>query len=63
MLDIKVIGKAIPQLNLGHGKLIEDLQKQLRSDNPKIHLIGNYLKGVSIKDALRSVTELNSCLV
>ena len=63
LLDIKVIGKAIPQLNLGHGKLIEDLQKQLRSDNPKIHLIGNYLKGVSIKDALRSVTELNSCLV
>jgi protoporphyrinogen oxidase len=47
---------------LGHGKLIEDLQKQLRMDNPKIHLIGNYLKGVSIKDALRSVTELNNYL-
>jgi oxygen-dependent protoporphyrinogen oxidase len=62
LLDIKVIDKAIPQLNLGHGKLIEDLQKQLRTDNPKIHLIGNYLKGVSIKDALRSVTELNSYL-
>jgi oxygen-dependent protoporphyrinogen oxidase len=60
LLDIKVLDKAIPQLNLGHGKLIEDLQKQLRNDNPKIHLIGNYLKGVSIKDALRSVTELNS---
>jgi oxygen-dependent protoporphyrinogen oxidase len=60
LLDIKVLDKAIPQLNLGHGKLIEDLQKQLRTDNPKIHLIGNYLKGVSIKDALRSVTELNS---
>ena len=62
LLDIKIIDKAIPQLNLGHGKLIEDLQKQLRADNPKIHLIGNYLKGVSIKDALRSVTELNSYL-
>lgn len=60
LLDIKVIDKAIPQLNLGHGKLIEDLQKELRADNPKIHLVGNYLKGVSIKDALRSVTELNS---
>jgi len=62
LLDIKVLDKAIPQLNLGHGELIEDLQKQLRIDNPKIHLIGNYLKGVSIKDALRSVTELNSYL-
>jgi oxygen-dependent protoporphyrinogen oxidase len=62
LLDIKVLDKAIPQLNLGHGELIEDLQKQLRTDNPKIHLIGNYLKGVSIKDALRSVTELNSYL-
>ncbi|MEB3316423.1 MAG: protoporphyrinogen oxidase [Candidatus Melainabacteria bacterium] len=63
LLDVKVIGKAIPQLNLGHGSLIENLQKQLRTDNPKIYLVGNYLKGVSIKDALRSVTELNSCLV
>jgi oxygen-dependent protoporphyrinogen oxidase len=62
LLDIKVLDKAIPQLNLGHGKLIEDLQKQLRIDNPKIHLVGNYLKGVSIKDALRSVTELNNYL-
>ncbi|MFZ4084137.1 MAG: protoporphyrinogen oxidase [Vampirovibrionia bacterium] len=62
LLDIKVLDKAIPQLNLGHGKLIEDLQKRLRTDNPKIHLVGNYLKGVSIKDALRSVTELNSYL-
>jgi oxygen-dependent protoporphyrinogen oxidase len=62
LLDIKVMDKAIPQLNLGHGKLIEDLQKQLRIDNPKIHLVGNYLKGVSIKDALRSVTELNNYL-
>ncbi|NBV99096.1 MAG: protoporphyrinogen oxidase [Proteobacteria bacterium] len=62
LLDIKVLDKAIPQLNLGHGKLIEDLQKQLRTDNPKIHLIGNYLKGVSIKDSLRSVTELNNYL-
>ncbi|MBU6196367.1 MAG: protoporphyrinogen oxidase [Cyanobacteria bacterium REEB446] len=62
LLDIKVLDKAIPQLNLGHGKLIEDLQKQLRADNSKIHLVGNYLKGVSIKDALRSVTQLNSYL-
>ncbi len=62
LLDIKVLDKAIPQLNLGHGELIEDLQKQLRADNSKIHLVGNYLKGVSIKDALRSVTELNSYL-
>ncbi|MFM7459137.1 MAG: protoporphyrinogen oxidase [bacterium] len=62
LLDIKIIDKAIPQLNLGHEKLIEDIRKQLRDDNPKIHLVGNYLKGVSIKDALRSVTELNSYL-
>ena len=62
LLDIKILDKAIPQLNLGHGELIESLQKQLSIDNPKIHLIGNYLKGVSIKDALRSVTELNSYL-
>jgi oxygen-dependent protoporphyrinogen oxidase len=62
LLDIKILDKAIPQLNVGHGELIEALQKQLKADNPKIHLIGNYLKGVSIKDALRSVTELNSYL-
>ena len=60
LLDIKVLDKAIPQLNLGHEELIEDLQKRLKADNPKMHLIGNYLKGVSIKDALRSVTDLNS---
>jgi protoporphyrinogen/coproporphyrinogen III oxidase len=67
LLDIKVIDKAIPQLNLGHGELIEDLQKRLNAEiedceqSPVIHLVGNYLNGVSIKDALRSVSmEINN---
>ena len=55
ILALKVIPKAIPQLNINHHKTLARLKAL--SENCGIHLVGNYLESVAIKDALKSVTE------
>ena len=59
LLNIKKISKAIPQLNLGHGGIIDKLTKLQKEQYQDFYFIGNYLDGVAIKDALSSV---KSCL-
>lgn len=48
---------AIPQYNMGHGKRVEKLEVALE-DFKGLHLLGNYLKGVSVADCVKNGTEL-----
>jgi protoporphyrinogen/coproporphyrinogen III oxidase len=48
------IEKAIPQYVLGHKKNIEEIRKSLPEG---IHLVGNYLEGVSVSDSIKLAKE------
>ena len=48
---------AIPQYNMGHGKRLEKLEKAL-GEFKGLHLLGNYLKGISVADCVKNGTEL-----
>ncbi|MBE9504517.1 MAG: protoporphyrinogen oxidase [Proteobacteria bacterium] len=56
---IKIIKhkKAIPQYNLGHGKKLDALSRAMDS-LPGIHLLGNYLQGVSVADCVKNGVEM-----
>ncbi len=47
---------AIPQLQIGHGQLMKKVAEEI-AHHPRLHLIGNYLTGVSISDCVRVATE------
>ncbi len=47
---------AVPQYYPGHTELVRCLRAQL-SSIPKLHLVGNYLEGVSINDCVRQARE------
>jgi len=55
--DICRYPDAIPQYHPGHNEKIEQLRTELR-DFQGLHLIGNYLQGVSINDCVRVATDL-----
>ena len=52
LIASKKIVKAIPQLNIGHGEIIEKLEELSKNQAPNFLFTGNYINGVSIKDAL-----------
>lgn len=56
---IKIIKhkKAIPQYNKGHGKRLERIEKAL-GNLEGLHLLGNYLKGVSVADCVMNGVNL-----
>jgi len=49
--------KAIPQYNIGHGKRLERIENALY-EFKGLHLLGNYLKGVSIADCVMNGVNL-----
>jgi len=49
--------KAIPQLNLGYSKVLEQID-QAERDFPNLHLHGNYRGGISVGDCITSGIEL-----
>jgi len=49
--------KAIPQYNIGHGKRLERIENAL-CDFKGLHLLGNYLKGVSVADCVMNGVNL-----
>jgi len=53
IIDVIRYKSAIPQLTDGHDLRIDAIQKGL-ADAPGLHLAGNYLKGVGLKDAVNS---------
>lgn len=55
--DISRYTDAIPQYHPGHNEKIEQLRTELR-ELEGLHLIGNYLQGVSINDCVRVATDL-----
>ena len=52
-VEVRRIAEAIPQLELGHAKRLQAAAAAL-ARLPGIHLAGNYLRGVGLKDALAS---------
>lgn len=52
IVDTRIIERAIPQYHLGHSRLLEDIQMELARYHG-LHLVGNYLAGVSIADTVR----------
>lgn len=49
---------AIPQLQLGHSEKVKQLKEMASCHYPRLYLAGNYLKGVSVADALGTAQEL-----
>lgn len=52
LVDVSRHRSAIPQYYLGHRKKIEQLRASV-CDLPGLHLVGNYLEGVSVNDCVR----------
>ncbi len=50
--------KAIPQYVMGHIQKKQDLRQVLSKEAPHLHLVGNYLDGVSVNDCIRVSKEL-----
>jgi len=48
---------SIPQYHCGHTELIERVERELES-TPNLHLVGSYLRGVSINDCVRQGIEI-----
>ncbi|MFI5335131.1 MAG: protoporphyrinogen oxidase [Chlamydiales bacterium] len=46
------ITKALPQFELGHAARIEKLKSAARTFSPHLHLVGNFLTGPSVSDAI-----------
>lgn len=53
LLYVKRWQHAIPQLNIGHDKILNELDRELKKCG-NLSLCGNYIHGVGIKDAIRS---------
>lgn len=62
LIDICRSPGAIPQYTTGHDMKIEKLRTILRQ-LPGVHLVGNYLEGVSINDCIRNASQLAQDLI
>lgn len=62
LVDVCRYSSAIPQYHLGHVEKVSQLRKVIH-EIPDLHLIGNYLDGVSINDCVRVATELSRELI
>jgi oxygen-dependent protoporphyrinogen oxidase len=51
LADVCRYPKAIPQYHVGHVEKIDRLQAVV-ADRPGLHLIGNYLRGISVNEAI-----------
>ena len=43
---------AIPQFEVGHEKRMAELLAKITAFSPRLHLVGNYLAGASVSDAV-----------
>ncbi len=53
IVDSLLIPKAIPQYNIGHGKLINDILGEIKNV-PNLAIIGNYFDGISLYSCSRT---------
>jgi protoporphyrinogen/coproporphyrinogen III oxidase len=52
--------KVFPQMNVGHDKMMKNLEETMRQKYPRLQLVGNYLQGVGVNDCIeraKSVSE------
>ncbi len=59
---IKLWKRAIPQYNVGYGKVLRAIE-EAEKVNPGLHFIGNYRGGISMGSCIRNATELAKSLV
>lgn len=61
-IQVTKIPKALPQFELGHSAHIQELQAAATAFSPRLHLVGNYLFGTSVNDAIASCREASSLI-
>ena len=54
----KKMPKAIPQYVLGHQEKRDSLLSSLRQETQNLHLVGNYLAGVSVNDSIKQAKKV-----
>ncbi len=54
------VAKALPQFELGHAARIQELQAAATAFSPRLHLVGNYLTGSSVNDAIATSRQVAS---
>lgn len=62
LVDICHWPNAIPLYTLDHVNRVANIKRQLQS-HPNLHLLGNYLQGMSINDCVKNATQEASCIV
>ena len=62
LINIRRYRQAIPQMYAGHSEKIDRLERET-ARLPRLHLVGNYLHGVSINDCVRVGTETADIIV
>ncbi len=62
LVDVCRYRSAIPQYHLGHTEKIERLRAAVATQ-PDLHVVGNYLEGVSLNDCVRLATNVASEIV
>jgi oxygen-dependent protoporphyrinogen oxidase len=62
MIDVCRWREAIPQYHVGHSGKVQRLDEELQGV-PGLHLIGSYLRGVSINDCVRDAAALGDRLI
>jgi len=58
LFSYKKMTHAIPQYVLGHLKKKEALLKALQAETQNLHIVGNYLEGVSVNDCIKNAGKL-----
>ena len=54
--------RAIPQYRIGYGNILSRI-REFKAANASLHILGNYVGGVSVADCVRNATELAARLV
>ncbi|MBE9536327.1 MAG: protoporphyrinogen oxidase [Proteobacteria bacterium] len=54
--------RSIPQYTLGHSARMANIERALQPF-PGLHLLGNYLKGISVADCVKNGTQMANCLL
>ncbi len=57
LIEIRVWPKAIPQYNLGHQQIIDEVER-FENENPGVYLSGNFRGGISVGDCIKQAKSM-----
>jgi len=57
-VGVTKIARGLPQYELGHASRIQALQHAAHAFSPHLHLVGNYLSGASVNDAIATSKQM-----